>query len=298
MSDRLGDTGRVELLGERHAAVACKRGPVLLVSFELAATVRATQADAMPHGYHIAARNGYSSLSILARTPSWFRDPSVYLHFDRLADRAHFERFDRVVFYGAGMGGYAACAFSAAAPGATVIALAPQATLDPRVTGWDVRFPSMRRTSFIDRYGYGPDMIEAADRVYLAYDPQEHLDAMHAALYTMAHITMLPCPDLGPEIAAPLAAMGVLDAVIEAACEDRLDAGLFWRLYRARRDHAPYLRRLSSRLEDAGRLRLNTMLCHNVSARLDQPRFRARLGDLRAQVDAGTRAVSVAPLPA
>jgi hypothetical protein len=49
-----------------------------------------------------------------------------------------FDDFDQVVFYGAGQCGYAAAAFSVATPGATVVAIQPQATLDPRVTEWDV----------------------------------------------------------------------------------------------------------------------------------------------------------------
>ena len=38
----------------------------------------------------------------------------------------------------------------------------PQATLDPRVAEWDDRFLHMRRTDFTDRYGYAPDMLDAA----------------------------------------------------------------------------------------------------------------------------------------
>ena len=65
----------------------------------------------------------------------WFRYPKVHAYFNRLVDDGFFDDLDKVVFYGAGPCGYAAATFSVAAPGATVVAIQPQATLDPRVTG-------------------------------------------------------------------------------------------------------------------------------------------------------------------
>ena len=48
---------------------------------------------------------------------TWFRDNRVYGYFDRLIADGFFEDFDTVIFYGAGSCGYAAAAFSVAAPG-------------------------------------------------------------------------------------------------------------------------------------------------------------------------------------
>jgi hypothetical protein len=42
-------------------------------------------------------------------------------------DDGFFDEFEQVIFYGSGSSGYAAAAFSVAAPGATVIAVQPQA---------------------------------------------------------------------------------------------------------------------------------------------------------------------------
>ena len=108
---------------------------------------------------------------MVAEGQSWFRDPAVFAYFDRLVDDGFFDEFERVIFYGAGPCGYAAAAYSVAAPGATVVAVQPQATLDPRMTEWDDRFVEMRRTSFTDRYGYAPDMLDAADQAFVLYDP-------------------------------------------------------------------------------------------------------------------------------
>ena len=99
-----------------------------------------------------------------------------------------FDDFNQVVFYGAGPRGYAAAAFSVAAPGATIAAPQPQATLDPRVTEWDDRHLKIRRTHFTSLYGYAPDMLDAAKQAYVIYDPYERLDAAHAAMFTRSNV--------------------------------------------------------------------------------------------------------------
>ena len=50
----------------------------------------------------------------MAHGSTWYRDETVHDFFDRLRDQGFFRQFDRVVFYGTSMGGYAACAFSLA----------------------------------------------------------------------------------------------------------------------------------------------------------------------------------------
>ena len=99
---------------------------------------------------------------------------------------------------------HAACAYSVAAPGAAVLAVQPRATLDPRRAGWDLRHTGVRRSDFTSRYGYAPDMVEAARAVWLMLDPFEPLDAMHGALFHGPNIHILRTPWLGGQIAAVL----------------------------------------------------------------------------------------------
>jgi len=283
-ADRLveiGDeAGYCERLGEAHWAFFADNGPVLLVSFETVDSIRAQQDDQLPMGYAIARARGWSHLSIIAQSDTWFRDKTVYAYFDRMVDDAFFEDFDRVVFYGAGMAGYAAAAYSVAAPGATVLALAPQASLDPMVAGWDQRFRHMRRAAFTDRFGFAPDMMEGAGEGFVIYDPREPLDAMHAALFTRPYVTKLACPNLGADIEMGLKDCRILRPLIEAACEGNLDSQLFWKMYRSRRESLRYLRKMTARLDAEGRDYLNALLCRNVTSRLDKPRFRNRFAHL------------------
>ncbi|KEO56458.1 hypothetical protein [Thioclava pacifica] len=278
------ESGYFEPLGPSHDAVFHDDGPVLLVSFERRAVITAEDETALPRGLRLAQENGWSSLALICSDESWFRDPHVFAYFDRLVDEAFFEDFDRVVFYGAGACGYAAAAFSVAAPGATVLALAPQATLDPRLAGWDDRFPEMRRTSFTDRYGFAPEMLDGVGQAFVIYDPRERLDAMHAALFARPCVTLLPCPHLGQTPEGMLRDMSILDDILTEACRDQFDAARFWTLYRARRNLPRYMRNILASLQDAERPYLEALVCRNVAERLNGPRFRARYQKLEADL--------------
>ncbi|OOY26558.1 phosphoadenosine phosphosulfate reductase [Thioclava sp. L04-15] len=288
------ESGYYEPLGPSHDAVFHDDGPVLLVSFERHAVITAEDETALPRGLRLARENGWSSLTLICSDETWFRDPQVFAYFDRLLDEAFFEDFDRVVFYGAGACGYAAATFSVAAPGATVLALAPQATLDPRLAGWDDRFAEMRRTSFTDRYGFAPEMLDGVGQAFVVYDPRERLDAMHAALFARPSVTLLPCPHLGQTPEGMLRDMNILDAILTEACTGRLDAARFWSLYRARRNLPRYMRNLLASLQDTNRPYLEALVCRNVAERLNGPRFRARY--LRLEADLAERGITL-PAP-
>jgi hypothetical protein len=267
-------------LGDRHSAFFLDQSATLLVTFETVRSIRQTQPAQMPLGYGVAKGRDWSHLCLIAEGDTWYRDKAVYAFFDRLVNDAFFEDFDQVVFYGAGMAGYAAAAFSVTAPGATVIAVQPQATLAPRIAGWDPRWPEMRRTSFTDRYGFAPDMTEGAGPVFVIYDPEQVLDAMHAALFTRPHVTPLPCRNLGRDIGLALDEMHILPSMLAAACTGSFDARMFSIFYRARRNYRPYLRGLLSNLDRDGRAYLAALLCRSVVARMDAPKMKARLAQL------------------
>lgn len=183
IEDIAEENGMFQPLGPRHFATFIDEKPTLLVTFETVQGIRALSDTARPFGFDMVRAQGWSHLCVVSDGDTWFRNPKVYGFFDRLIDDGFFEDFRQVVFYGAGPCGYAAAAFSVAAPGATVIAVQPQATLEPRRTEWDDRFPQMRRTSFTDRYGFAPEMLDAVQAAFVLYDPRETQDAMHATLF-------------------------------------------------------------------------------------------------------------------
>lgn len=285
---RIGkDTGFAEPLGRTHAGVFVEDGDTLLVTFETIPGIEALSKTRTPFGFEMTGRLGWSSLSMLAHRDTWFRDPKVFEFFDHLTDDGFFDDFETVIFYGAGPCGYAAGAFSVAHPGSRVLMLQPQATLDPRVTEWDDRFAELRRLNFTARYGYAPDMVDAAEKAYVLYDPRERLDAMHAALFTKKNVSRMRMPFWGGALQGDLMALDILPQLLELVEEDALDTASFASLMRARRDYPPYLRKLLAKTDGDERLGLSRRICTNVVSRMHAPRFRRRLSQIDGEVEAG-----------
>lgn len=286
LMEEIGDeAGYFEFLGKDHWAFFTDDSPTLIVTFETLDAIRAGADDQMPLGHHVARAQGWSHLCLIAGKEDWYRDRAVYGYFDRLVDDAFFEDFDRVVFYGAGMCGYAAAAFSVAAPGATVILSAPQATLDPRVAGWDSRFRAHRRMNFTDRYGFAPDMTEGAGDVFVIFDPESDLDAMHAALFHKPYSTQIRVAGFGADPAEVMHRMGVLAPLLTRAGDGTLRARDFHRLLRGRHQYLPYLRALLARADRRSPPILSGMVCRAVLADYNAPRFRRRLSAIEVELD-------------
>ncbi|WP_412509194.1 phosphoadenosine phosphosulfate reductase [Roseovarius sp. SYSU LYC5161] len=274
IGDAVDDVGYVERLGTDHAAILAEDKPVLLVTFE---THERLPGDARPVGWQLAEALGWSHLCVVSHGDTWFRAGRVYGFFDRLIDDGFFEDFEQVIFYGAGPCGYAAAAFSVAAPGARVLALQPHATLDPRMAEWDDRFLHMRRTAFDDRYGYAPDMLDAAERAFVLYDPESRLDAMHAALFARPNVTRFRIRHLGATPEADLLRMQVLYRMLARLSAGKLSGLGLAELYRARRSDIPYLKTLLARVEQRGSPYLTAKLAQYVMRWRAGPRFRRAL---------------------
>ena len=267
-------------MGKRHFATHVRRGDTLIVTFETVQGIRALSSSSEPLGWSTVRENNWSSLCVVSDGDTWFRDRNIFGLFDGLIDDGFFDEFETILFYGAGPCAYAAAAYSVAAPGARVVAIQPQATLDPRVTEWDDRFTEMRRTDFTSRYGYAPDMLDACEHAYVLYDPSETLDAMHAALFTRSGVTKLRMRHMGDAIQSDMMQMGVLLPLLQQAATRDLTEASFAKMFRARRDHRPYLRRVMAALDARDRLELVEMLARNVTSRMKAPRFQRRLVEI------------------
>lgn len=273
-------------LGKKHSALyVAKSSKVLLVAFESMAHIRVSSPGGVPFGFQFAESRGWSHLSLIARRETWFRSPHVWRFFDRQIDSGFFEEFDQVVFYGAGMGGYGAAAYSVAAPGSTVIAVAPQATLVPERARWDTRFCEHRTRDFTSRYGYAPDMIDAAKALYLLFDPGETEDAMHASLFHGDHVHRI-CYRRGGagSIDADLRSMGVLDATFDAFATGSLSPLDIHTALRARRRHTPWLRASMGRVIAEERPLLTGLFARGALRLQDVPRFQKVLEGAEAEL--------------
>ena len=273
------EAGYFHSVGDAHWAYFADEGTTLLVSFETIDAVLA-RPDQMPLAASLARAHGWSVLTIIADGDTWFRDPAVYGFFDRQVDDAFFEDFDQVLFYGAGMAGYAACAFAVTAPGAQVLALNPRATLEPAQARWDRRDLAARRLDFTSRYGYAPDMLEGAGQAFVIHDPTLPVEAMHASLFRAPYITRLSARHMGDTLEPALIGSGILPALVDQAMAGTLTVQSFAVLWRARRHYSPYLRAILAKAEGVGRNKLAIMICRSVTHRLRAPSFTRRLAKL------------------
>ncbi len=271
--------GYFSSLGRDHASIFVERShDVLFVGFESLHGIRAVSDTGLPVAFDVCGRRGWSHLSLIAKKQTWFRDQLVWNYFDRLVDYGFFEDFDRVIFYGAGMCGYAAAAYSVVAPGAQVILVSPQATLNRTLTQWDSRFPTTRRMDFDSRYAYAPDMLEAAESAFLIYDPDETEDAMHAALFRGPNVHLHRYRRGGAgAIEADLRALGLVSVLSEKAANGTLTPAKLAEVLRLRKRHVPYLRALLARVLAEDRPALTAALCRAVLKDRPIPRFKQHL---------------------
>ncbi|MCX7299667.1 MAG: hypothetical protein NTX73_04685 [Rhodobacterales bacterium] len=286
--DELGDEhGFFEQLGSKHFALSFDAGPRLLVTFETIENAR-KNPTATPRGFDFVTRNGWSLLAFLSDGETWFRDAPVYRAMDRLTDEGFFDEFEQVLFLGEGSGGYAAAAYSVASPNARVLALRPQATLDPAIAGWDRRYIRDRRRDFSSRYGYAPEMVDAANRAYILFDPAQISDAMHASLFHDVNVTLLRCPLVGGRIEQMFDLLQITGPLVDAAMDGTLNRQTFARLWRARRQSAAYLRSLLRKTELAGRPRLVQQICRYGLKTRDKALFARKLAEMGLTEDQPT----------
>ena len=281
-----GQYGTYSELGKDCSALFIEQSQrVLFVAFETIFGIRSISETGLPLTFDICERRNWSHLTLISKKQNWFRDEKLFGFFDHLSDLGFFDQFDRVIFYGAGMCGYAAGAFSVAAPGATVFMIAPQATLERRVTQWDDRFPSARRLDFTSRYGYAPDMIEAAENAVVIYDPDEIEDNTHASLFRGPNVLHYRYRRGGAgSIETDLRATCLIAHILQRAVDGELGPSSLGKLMRARRRHVPYLRALLARVLAEDRPHLTVRLCRAVLKDQPLPRFKDQLQKAEARL--------------
>ncbi|MBD3765683.1 MAG: hypothetical protein IE927_13425 [Rhodobacterales bacterium] len=255
---------------------------VLVVTFDNLDIAMGKRADRRPWGFDFIAKQGWSMLGVMAGGWTWYRDPWVWAEFDRLRDTGFFARFDRVVFYGASMGGYAAAAFSAACPGADVVAISPQSTLDKALVPWETRYSTAWGRDFSGPYGDAARASGAARQVTILYDPYEPLDRRHVDRFTGANVVRLRAPLMGHRLGSSLSQMGILTPIILGALDGSLTPAAFYRALRARRSFPRYQRELFQRAVARGHTGLARRLGRWVLTRGDNRAIRLALQKLDA----------------
>jgi hypothetical protein len=252
-----------------HSFVFIPRSDTLVVTFDNLDIAMEKRKDRRPWGFSFIEKQGWSMLGVMANGWTWYRDPWVSQQFDALRDSGFFRPFRRVVFYGASMGGYAAAAFVAACPGADVVAISPQSTLDKSVVPWETRYKTAWSRDFSGPYGDAAQASRAAGRVFLLYDPYEPLDTGHARRFDGPNVTALRAPLLGHRLGSSLQQMGILSPITLGALNGTLTEAEFYRMLRARKTFSRYQKELFKRVVDRGHAGLARRLGRYVLTRGD-----------------------------
>lgn len=230
----------------QHRLVFQRGGPTLIVSFDHAG--RPAEGDyatrpAWGAGFYLG--EGHSLLGVIAKKASWFRDATLIGALERLRDDGFFSRFSTVVMTGGSMGGFGAATFAAFAPGCTVIAFSPQATLDPRIAPWEDRFPESRACDWSLPYSRAAEGLSAAALAYLFFDPLDRGDQRHAGMLARHDsVITAPIPAGGHGVQPMLVMMGLLKPVTQSCIAGTFDRPGFLRAIRARKTTLRYHRML------------------------------------------------------
>lgn len=264
-----------------HSFLYVPRGSdTLVVTFDNLDIAMTKREDRRPWGFSFIEKQGWSMLGVMANGWTWYRDPWVWDQFDDLATSDFFDRYKRVVFYGASMGGYAACAFAPACPGANVVAISPQSTLDKTIVPWETRYKTAWDRDFTGHYGDAAEVSKAAGKVTILYDPYEPLDAGHVARFTHPNVLKLRTPLLGHRLGSSLQQMGILSPITLGALNGTLTEAEFYSIIRARRASSRYQKELFKKVMGRGRPELARKLGRWVLTRGDNRYIRKEMAAL------------------
>lgn len=230
-------------------------GDILVVSFDPYGWAKDWSDPENPPatwGASFLSKQGYSVLGVLSKHSVWFREQGLYDAFEAIQQSGFFERFRRVVFYGASKGGYGALAFSSYAKGAHVVAFAPQTTLHKPLVPFENRsYPALGMWS-------GPVIDGAAEAakaasVQIFYDPHKTVDKLHIDRMQGHNLLHYHCNYWGHDLPISLSGLGLLSATVKQAIEGTLSPTAFTRSVRGVRRPRRYYRNLIDKLISAGK---------------------------------------------
>jgi hypothetical protein len=263
------------------------RGERLVVSWDNLAAFR-DGMDRLAWGQDFLLAQGFDLLGVQIKRRDWFRSAETIRALTDLRDDGFFRRFPAVSMYGSSMGAFAALAFAPLAPGCTVMALAPQRSLDPRLAPWEKRWRSARlSTDWTLPFGDAAEGARAASRAFVGYDPTDADDRRQVDALAGPTVTRLPMRYLGHKLPPALLKMGLLKKLSLAGFEGTLTEAEFARWMRARRESIPWRVDLLNRARARGHLKLAHRLAVWMMA--DRPHWKIRhlRKELAAELGAG-----------
>ncbi|MDO5640776.1 MAG: hypothetical protein Q4G26_00100 [Paracoccus sp. (in: a-proteobacteria)] len=212
------------------------RNRVLLVSFDNLATLDHPYPR-LPWLYRQAGEMGYSILGVQSHAKDWFRQKTAPDLLRHLADARFFDAFDRVIFTGASMGGFAALNFAPLVPGATVLAFSPQSTMSQAICpfekrySWAVKNSDWTTPQFLDASAAIPYLPRAT----VLFDPLVPEDRQHAARLAAPHVQQVKLNHATHEAIRVVVKAGALNPMLAEFAETGRLGPVTWGALRKRR---------------------------------------------------------------
>ena len=213
----------------------------LVVTFDNLSSDREVE-DRQPFADMLVRGQGWAILGVMVKRKDWFQCQHLKAQMLLLQEAGLFSRYENVSFYGSSMGAFGAAAFAPVAPGCTVLALAPQSTLDGSVAPFEGRYRyGARLGDWSAPFNDAAVGIKSAGLAYVIYDPQVAEDHQHALRLAGPSAMLLPVPHLTHKIPPMFKRMEVLKEVATEGLTGRLQPLGFRILMRKRRAAVPYL---------------------------------------------------------
>lgn len=270
--------------GDENALMFVPKTRRLIVSFDNIHGIKNAEVR-WPWGIkRITQSMDCSILGVMGVYRNWFRHDFVHDAFDRLRDSGFFNQFDEILFYGASMGGFGALTYARVVPGARVLAIAPQTTLDRRILPEDDRWGWTKKLDWDGPYADAAAQTETAEQIYLISDPYFEPDAVQVARLASNNVTYLRTPFMGHQLPNAFEVMGILRPILEAAASGSLNSDQFYKLFRVRRDLPRYQHDLLMEAERRNKINLAIRVCEYTLKKRKAGNIQGSLERLRAEL--------------
>lgn len=254
----------------------------LVVTFDNLSSDREVE-DRQPFADKLVRGQGWAILGVMVKRKDWFQCPHLKAQMLLLQEAGLFARYDNVSLYGSSMGAFGAAVFAPVAPGCTMLALAPQSTLDQSVAPFEGRYRyGSRLGDWSAPFNDAAVGLKSAGHAYVIYDPQVVEDRLHALRLAGPAVMLLPVPHLTHKIPPMFKRMEVLKEVATEGLTGRLQPLGFRMLMRKRRVTVPYLLTMINAAVAKGHLTLAERAVSRALELMPNWKLRKLAGEVKA----------------
>ena len=258
------------LTGDHGSLWFEKRSSILLVTFDNLASL-SEGYPRLPWMYNRVVQLGYSVLGVQTFKKDWFRNPSNAQQIKDLADCGFFDRFERVVFIGASMGGFGALCFAPLVTGSWVLAFSPQSTLNRSIAPFETRFHrAFRKTNWNDEpFLDSAKEAHKIEKVTIIYDSLDSSDRQHADRLDGPNVQRVPIPCSTHKAIRLIAKSGALNETLREFAEKGRLGKDFRQNMQVRKNIWSWRRELIKELEQREHRQLLAKVCYRFLSEKD-----------------------------